>query len=313
MFMKKTKKNKGKTMKNNVKNTIIVSIALLGGTIASASPTLHEPFDFGAVGGGIDTASSGSWTTSLPADPQELVLGSGLALTDYATAGNSFRNDYTTPGGNALGLTELQRTLPSSIHGFAYSGTPTPVIYMSFFFNANNAHSSDRGLGVMLTGLGQTKGISMGVTSGLTNGTLDALLHPRLIAYGNTDEQSKATVIFGVYSQNYVDESTALDYGKTYYLVAKFAFVSGSTVQMSMNWYADGEAIDTVAPTTWDFVATGNLYSAQTSTTFVYDRVTAYKSNNGVRALIDEIRVGTSYADVLPAPVFSKATLISVR
>ena len=245
--------------------TLMASLALTG--ISNAAILAYEPFNYplGAINNGAVSTATGTPTAT---------TGGGFSGTWFAGgAGTTIVGGLTYPGlqtdNSAL---QWSTSVPYQGENLAAAILPanTPTVYVSFLYNAPSYTANKTGFAVD-NGAGQNKGYYMGMTAPGTFGV--------------------ATVVNGSGTVLGTAAGT-ISFGTTYFIVVKFDKDSGGTE------YKSGSIWINPAPGSSQPAASGTFTGTYTDMNKIADFLTAL---GGSAVITDEIRFGTTWADVTPA------------
>ena len=265
-----------------MKKFYTLSFILLS-TLSFGQALLTETFNYTVpsnVGGNTTTASdatgSNNWATH---SNTSSVTGVGLPGTIDVTTGSlsytglfaSVGNKVMLPGNNATTTRDINRAVT----------TTSKVVYYSALINV-----------IDNTQLKTTPDyfMALGATSGTSVTTLGARLG--ISSAAGTNYRLSILNISGgttVYTENAVD----LAFGTTYLVVVKYDFSSAPT---SATIWVNPSSLSGTEPAS--SVATN---TSGTGTFTVANSITLRNSANTPKVEIDELRVGTTWADVTPA------------
>jgi pectate lyase len=206
--------------------------------------------------------SSGGWNVSLS---QVTVSSGGLDGSVVGLAGSS---------GNKVTTTTTSNTGTGSYNQFS-SGITAGTVYYSFLLRVNSTSG--------LTSSGQV------ITGLLRNGSASSYYQDVWLRLNGSNVEVGLTKLRGTVSWY----GTPLSVGTVYLIVSKYQFVSGSSNDLVAMWVnpVTGGTDEPTADISFSTGSDGNT-STGIGRIFIY---------GGVNADLDEMRVGTAWADVTPS------------
>lgn len=168
------------------------------------------------------------------------------------------------------------------------SGNGDGTVYVSFLIHTSSCESWGEDFIVGLTPGNSTSGFGVGLgwnAGALTFG----------IAAGNSAESSL------------LQHGAMVSMGATYLVVAKFDWLdAGPWVSIPNGLTTSMSIYDVDAPTeepvVWDLSMSGDKVWPFNDSTVLLDTVFIRKGNSGMQTIVDEIRIGTTFEDVIPTP-----------
>jgi fibronectin type 3 domain-containing protein len=264
--------DRDKLFKINLK-TVAVMLCLVA-CISTANATLlaYEPFNYtlGAFNAPASTATG----------------------TPTATTGGGFSNWFSGGTGASIVTGLTYAGLPTANNALQWATSPayegenlttaiTPgmngTVYVSFLYNAPSYTANKSGFAVD-NGAGQNIGYYMGMTSSGTFGVA-------------TIDNGSGTVLGTA--------TNTINFNTPYFIVVKFVKDSGGT------YYQSGSIWINPTPGGSEPAASGTFTGTYTAMTKIADFLTAL---GGSTVIIDEVRMGTTWADVTPASASPPAT-----
>ncbi len=247
--------------------TLFVGLALLALTnIANATILAYEPFNYavGPINNGDATTATGTPTAT---------TGGGFAGSWFAGGSGTTIVGGLSYAGLQTANNALQWTtsVPYQGENLATAILPaaTPTVYVSFLYNAPSFTANKTGFAVD-NGAGQNKGYYMGMTASGTFGVA-------------TIDNGSGTVLGTA--------SGSISFNTTYFIVVKFVKDSGGV------YYQSGSIYINPTPGGLEPAASGTFTGTYTDMTKIADFLTAL---GGSTVVCDEIRIGTTWADVTP-------------
>lgn len=247
--------------------TLMVGLSLLAmAGIANATILAYEPFNYsaGAINNGVATTATGTPTAT---------TGGGFTSTWFAGGvGTTIVGGLTYSGlqtaNNAL---QWSTSVPYQGENLATAILPatTPTVYVSFLYNAPSYTANKTGFAVD-AGHANNTGYYMGMTASGTFGV------------ATIDNGSGA--VLGT-------ATGTISFNTTYFIVVKFVKDSGGT------YYQSGSIYINPTPGGTEPAASGTFTGTYTSADRIADFLTAL---GGSTVITDEIRIGTTWADVTP-------------
>lgn len=263
-----------------MKKIYFLSLLFLFFCFLANAQTLYEDFNYAPAGNiGGNTAGTGTvnnnWTTH-----SNTLVGTINVLAgslSYAGLQASTGNKVAIPGSNA--------TVNRDVNRNAGLGATNSVVYFSFLLNIVNSTQ----LGATHTGNGYT--IHLGTASGASAGTFFGRVSART---------SGAGFRLGIsdYITTFTDWGSDLAFGTTYLVVVKYDLVGTGVADIASLW-VNPASLGGAEPggSITNSAAAGDLATNISATTSICIRNSSATPN----AEIDEIRVGTSWAQVTPA------------
>jgi hypothetical protein len=242
---------------------------------ASAGVIAYEPFDYesGSLdgkGSASDDGFGGAWTAD------------GATVADVSLSHSTISE--TAGGKYSSNGTNVQRAASRYLDA-TYDGTTGETVWFSVLIN--HTGSSWQGADYHLIGLAKdgTWAGGFGAFKGVGNGSEDGFpVNTDIGGDGNLKNPTGTLVGGGI--NNVVDA--------TYLLVAKATFSDTDGEDRLDLWVNPGTTEPTTSDATYASYATGNLSFNQIE---VYTR-----NNNTDDVYVDEIRLGTDFAGVVPEP-----------
>ncbi|NDV63403.1 hypothetical protein G0Q06_13135 [Puniceicoccales bacterium CK1056] len=248
--------------------SLTVSLVLLMMTsIASADILAYEPFDYplGALNGGTPTTATGVPTAT---------TGGGFTATWFSGGAGTTIVDGLTYPGLQVSNNALQWSTSVPYHGenlaTAILPSTTPSVYVSFLYNAPSYTANKSGFAVD-NGAASNEGYYMGMTS---SGT-----------FGVATVANGSGTVLGTASET-------INFNTTYFIVVKFDKDSAGT------YYKSGSIWINPTPGASEPAASGTFTGSYTAMNKIQDFLTAL---GGSIVKTDEIRLGTTWADVTPS------------
>ncbi len=307
------------------KQHILIGLLCVAGLAmgAGAAPMVAEPFAY--AGGSIHGQAGGSgfagpwqcsWTGGDPVDtyPSNVELAPGLEFTGYQTEGlAAWSATLGYPSGHpAYGkIANATRPLAGPIATRPGAGSESTV-YVGYLYrhSGSQVRAAWQGIGLHADGSLPTYGVTIGLRSrSLSSGQFG-------INVGSTNSVYPAPNHQGFVDWTYDNNTPANggSRGTTYFLLAKLVFQGDDgTVDAYLNVYEDGQALPTGEPASWQAHAWRDGVSANWDSQLEMLSVigTPY-STSLTGANYDEIRVGTSVADVLLVPEPASLALLAL-
>lgn len=248
--------------------SLTVGLVLLVTTgIANAAILAYEPFDYplGAINGGDATTATGTPTAT---------TGGGFTATWFSGGPGTTIVDGLTYPGLQTSDNALQWSASVPYHGenlaTAIFPSTTPTVYVSFLYNAPSFTANKSGF-ALDNGAAANQGYYMGMTA------------PGV--FGVATVANGSGTVLGTAS-----ESISLN--TTYFVVVKFdSDVAGTYYQSGSIWINP-------TPGGSEPSASGTFTGTYTVMNKIQDFLTALGGSN---VLTDEIRLGTTWADVTPS------------
>jgi len=248
--------------------TLTASLMLLATTgISNAAILAYEPFNYsqGAINDGTATTASGAPTAT---------TAGGFAGTWFAGGvGATIVDGLVYPGlqttNNAL---QWSTSVPYQGENLAAAILPstTPTVYVSFLYSAPSYTANKSGF-ALDNGLGANQGYYMGMTaSGV---------------FGVATVDNGSGAVLGTAAET-------ISFNTTYFIVVKFEKDSAGA------YYKSGSIWINPAPGGSEPAASGTFTGTYTAMNKIADFLTAL---GGSSVITDEIRLGTTWADVTPA------------
>ena len=244
--------------------TLTMSLVLLVMTgIANATILAYEPFDYpvGALNGGTPTTAIGTPTAT---------TGGGFTSTWFSGGGGcAIISGLTYPGlqttNNAL---QWGVAVPYQGENLATAILPasTPSVYVSFLYNAPSYTANKSGFGLD-NGAGASQGYYMGMTASGVFG----------VATGVNGSGS----VLGTAAET-------ISFNTTYFVVVKFDAAGG--------YYKSGSIWINPTPGASEPAASGTF----TGTYSLMNKIQTFMTVGGSAVVTDEVRMGTTWADVTP-------------
>ena len=246
---------------------LIVCLALLAtASIANATILAYEPFNYslGALNGGTATTASGTPTAT---------TGGGFASTWFSGgAGTTIVGGLAYPGLQTTN-NALQWSTSVAYHGenlaTAILPSSTPTVYVSFLYNAPSYTANKSGF-ALDNGASSNQGYYMGMTASGVFGVA-------------TVDNGSGTVL-GTASET-------ISFNTTYFIVVKFDKDAAGT------YYKSGSIWINPTPGASEPAVSGTFTGSYTAMNKIADFLTAL---GGSAVITDEIRLGTTWADVTP-------------
>jgi len=267
----------------------LIAAASLAST-ASAATIAYQ--SFGGTSGGLDGTDpnqgaafgfTGNWASTTVGD-MAYVTNSLNIVND--TTGVENRAQKAQTGGTSSNKVNVQTNLASNI------STTTGNLYVSFKFNANWTAGTDQvGLHLLTGATADTENTG---TAAFTLGTNGANSAFRL---AGTTQATQATTTDGFTYAN----------ATTYLFIGRIEMTTGADT-MRFNIYRDLDNVPTLLPVSFTM-----NYTASVATDADINGIRLYTNNGAnedVTFAMDEIRLGTSWADVNPVPEPSSALLM---
>jgi hypothetical protein len=275
-------------MKKSTLWAVCVTVILILGFHQAGwgQPTLYEDFNYtvpGNIGG--NTAASGTsnnnWTTHSNSLAGTIdVIANSL---DYSGFASSTGNKVYIPGANGSVSRDVNR--PAGLT----AGQNT--IYYSFLLNiVDNTQLSTSA--TFFTSGGNGYFIHMATTSGATAGNFYGRVGIR-----STNSGTNFRLGIANFGNVFTEVTTDFSFGTTYLVVVKYAYTNPGT-DVAYIWI-NPTSLGGVEPagSFSNSSSTGNVSAFASNTSSICIR----NSSNTPKAHIDEIRVGTTWADVTPA------------
>jgi len=246
---------------------LVLGLALLAiAGIANATILAYEPFNYsvGPINSGDATTATGTPTAT---------TGGGFTGNWFAGgSGTTIVGGLTYAGlqtaNNAL---QWSTSVPYQGENLATAILPVAVgtVYVSFLYNAPSYTANKTGFAVD-NGAGQNKGYYMGMTASGTFGVA-------------TIDNGSGTVLGTA--------AGTIGFNTTYFIVVKFVKDSGGA------YYQSGSIYINPTPGGSEPAASGTFTGTYTDMNKIADFLTAL---GGSTVICDEIRIGTTWADVTP-------------
>lgn len=262
-------------------NKSLIALAILSTAgISFAAPTVYEPFNYPVAATGpsnLSTQSGGVWNAVLSgAATEPQVVSGNLSYTGLpASSGNHVQIQNSSSGSSRLNLAAVA------------SGT----LYYSMIFqgsDATNENAADGGS--FLAGFNNSQGTGTSITSG--GATL-------VIRQDNTDS-SKFDLGIGISSgaSTRVWAPTGYSASDTLFLVGSYTFNPGTNDDVANLYIFNGSTIPASMPATPDATSTGSdIATGQIQSFFLRDNSIEPSTMD-----VDELRIGTTWADVTGVP-----------
>lgn len=284
--------------------TLLPVLSLLAAAPAGAVLLVHESFS-GYTTGNLGSQNStgfgfsGAWTARYDNDIynayHQPTTSGGLTFAGLATSGGAL--PFSSSATRLTGISLNPASLPSG--GF--------TLYSSYLVNLTNIAGNDSGVGIRIS------------TTTVTDSS----------GYLGTFADSRSNSNIGVsydtyYAPNYNQAGAPLATGQTYLLIGSYTSIndgtgSGTATLHALNeaqyatYLASGLSFDAYAASAT--IGNGNSQIWSSASHTISANPTFDNSNylqiltRSTTGTIDEIRFGTSYADVLPIPEPSAALL----
>ena len=253
--------------------TVMVSLAVLAmAGIANASLIAYEPFNYalGAINNAAATTAAGTPTAT---------TGGGFSGTWFAGGTGCAIVGGLTYAGLPTTNNAMQWSTSISYEGENLAAAILPAtvgtVYVSFLYKAPSYTANKTGL-ALDNGAGANQGYYMGMTASGTFGVA-------------TVDNGSGTVLGTA--------TGTISFNTTYFVVVKFVKDSGGT------YYQSGSIWINPTPGGTEPAASGTFTGTYTSATKFADFLTL-----GSSVITDEIRIGTTWADVTPASVSAPST-----
>ena len=253
-------------------------LVLLSASMASASPIIYEGFDYDATGtpvlGAPSTAAGavGTWTSQGNGTVEPRVVSGNLGYPGMpAPIGNSVRLDNN--GGAATGANASRLYIDTQTTG---------TVYYSFTVTFPTSTATVGAGGAFFAGLDSL--------TGTTYSTLAALF----VRPDATDTSKLDLGISTSGSANKVFSATPVATNNSLFVVASFTF--GGVANLDV--FSNPDAVPASEPGTHSATTSGVDSGATSITNF-------YLSGNSGQPQginVDEVRIGTTWADVVPVP-----------
>ena len=261
-------RHKGSAPRASKRVRLALGLALLALTgITNAAILAYEPFDYpvGALNNGEPTTAAGTPTAT---------TGGGFTGTWFAGgAGTTIVGGLSYPGlqttNNAL---QWSTSVPYQGENLATAILPssTPTVYVSFLYNAPSYTANKSGF-ALDNGAASNQGYYMGMTASGVFGVA-------------TVDNGSGTVL-GTASET-------ISFNTTYFVVVKFDKDAAGT------YYKSGSIWINPTPGASEPAASGTFTGTYTVMNKIADFLTAL---GGSAVMTDEIRLGTTWADVTPS------------
>jgi len=268
---------------------LVIMVAVLCGFVpaASATPIVYDGFDYDATGNPVlgtpSTAAgaTGTWTSQGNGTVEPRIVSGSLSYPGRApSVGNSVKLDNTTPTG-----ADASRLYTGSVT----SGT----VYYSYIVNFPSATATGGTGGSFFAGFDN-------VTTGASYSTLGA-------TFVRQDASDTSKVDLGIStsaSANKVFGTTAYNTNTPLFVVGSFTFGGASNLDV----FASPDVVPATEPGTHTATTSGSDTTATSITNF-YLRGNAGEPQ-GIN--IDELRIGTTWADVTVVPEPGSLTLLGM-
>ncbi len=250
--------------------TLTLSVVLVAMTgIANAAILAYEPFNYpvGALNGGTPTSATGTPTAT---------NGGGFTSTWFSAGpGTTIVGGLEYPGLQTA-HNALQWSTSVAYHGenlaAAILPATTPTVYVSFLYNAPSYTANKSGF-ALDNGAGANIGYYMGMTaSGV---------------FGVATVANGSGTVLGTASET-------INFNTTYFIVVKF----DANNPVGGTYYTSGSIWINPTPGGPEPAASGTFTGTYTAMNKIQDFLTAL---GGSAVRTDEIRLGTTWADVTPA------------
>lgn len=275
-------------------NRLLIAAAVLVVPVAhaSAAALVYEPFDYvaGPLQGNTNASNGRQWLRAGTADPPAAINVIGGNLTPPALLPPAVGSSLTITGtGGASGATNrlaLTQGPTGTETGFITSGT----VYFSFPMKVTSLTGSNTSIGGFFTGLNNTGNSSQTTNPSVVGARLQMRIDPtdatkyNLGVFSNTGATAAAT-----------SWSSGLTVGDEVFVVAAYTFnPDGTTNDVSSLWINPGNLGDENAPAA-HFTHTGGADLNQIGSIIA-------RQSPAPHLVMDELRIGTSWADVTPVP-----------
>jgi len=252
---------------------------------AKGAVILTEPFNYNPVGDSLPAPYVESGSTGVGE------IAADLSFPGLVTSGNAATSSDR--------FTTSERPLGQS---FNTAGTnTTETFYMSYLVNVANVASwgGNAMIGISLGGAGSDEGFYTGVVGNTADGQNNKDWG---VIAGRPNTSSG--------SANRADIPANITAGtEVYFVLAKFEIdTSGNYdtvpggLRAWMSVYSTSDGLPTSEPLTWDAHATADRGFPWTGPTTVLDTLTLDRGNSPVQAVWDEVKLGTTFADVTVIP-----------
>lgn len=260
----------------------LLSVGLFGSMPAQL--LIYDGFDDAPVGDPLPAPYTGSGSGGIGE------ISPGLDFPGLGTVANGM-----TPAGTfSISEAPLSSSVPVA------GGNTTQTLYLSFLVNLQGISTwgENAVVGVSLNGTSNNDGFYAGIGGNTGDGT-------------NNKDWS---VIFGRPNQapgsGRADISADLVAGtEVFFLLAKFEWDTGNSWQTVagggrafLNVYDEDAGLPAGEPLTWQASVTADKGFPFTNPASAVDTLTIYRGNTSTDPIFDEIRVGESFADVVPVP-----------